>query len=93
MTKYLLILTLIVFGVAVLGLILIKILIPTATVTSWFRTYEHNKAIGSRFPVNSRHLIGWGYDVVPPSQVNWNGMKAIFPKVEMEADHIHGQWI
>jgi len=51
------------FGIGLYGYLLIRCLLPKATVTSWWRTPEKNIEVGG-VPY-SKHLIGWGYDVSP----------------------------
>lgn len=65
---------------------------PEATLTSWWRSPEHNARVGG--VPNSRHLRGTAVDVVLPRQfvrpfigdAEWIGLKAID-----EGDHVHLQ--
>ena len=60
------------------------------TVTSWWRTPQHNERIGGL--ANSLHLIGWAFDVVPDNAKMRALLKQIgFGKIVPEGDHIHLQ--
>lgn len=59
------------------------------TVTSWWRTPQHNAKVGG--VRNSLHLIGLAWDAVPVTQENENYMQSLGLKVINEGDHLHGQ--
>lgn len=59
-------------------------------VTSWYRTPWRNKKVGGK--PTSLHLIGWAFDVVPPTQKTNEKLKSIgFNVVATESDHVHVQ--
>lgn len=61
-------------------------------VSSWLRNPIGNRRVGGN--IFSLHLIGWAYDVVPPSQETIQRLQGIgFRKILIENDHIHVQII
>jgi len=81
-----------VFTIAILYRLLIMILLPSAIVTSWFRTPWHNEAVGG-VPY-SQHQIGWAFDIRPVNPFVWNTLLKIpFGFRKNEGDHIHVQLV
>ncbi len=80
-----------VISIAIVGRIAIDLLVPGGRVTSWWRSPSKNKAVGGK--PNSRHLWGWGYDVVPVTPANERALRKFFPVVVNEKDHIHVQLV
>ena len=84
-------------GLGIVGYILIKILIPKAQITSWWRNKDLS---GTGF---DWHMVGLAYDIAPASKENFDAAVKIFPSVIVEkgniitsldkADHIHVAWI
>ena len=61
------------------------------TVTSWWRSPWHNKAVGGRS--GSIHILGWAVDLVPATEeVEAAARAAGFPVVVNEGDHVHAAW-
>lgn len=57
-------------------------------VTSWFRNPFRNEAVGG--VANSKHLIGWAFDVVPVHDLVRQKLKNIgFAKILDERTHFH----
>lgn len=70
----------------------LRILFAGLKVTSWWRGTDKNARVKGR--ANSKHLIGWAFDVVPANKVTMDKLKAMgFAKVINEANHIHVQVI
>lgn len=57
------------------------------TITSWWRTPEHNRNVGG--VPNSLHLIGWAWDVVPVTRENELRLASMGLTTINEGDHIH----
>ena len=59
-------------------------------VTSWFRSPSHNEKVGGKS--NSKHLIGWAFDVQPANSVTMDKLRKIgFRVVVNESSHLHAQ--
>lgn len=57
-------------------------------VTSWWRDPLKNYRVGGKW--NSQHLIGWAFDVTPPTTANLIKVREMgFSYVANEGDHIH----
>lgn len=57
-------------------------------VTSWWRSTDRNRAVGG--VMNSKHLFGWAFDVVPVNDITGAKLKRMgFAKVLNEGDHFH----
>lgn len=82
--------TLFFLGLGVLGWLYIKIFIPEATISSWWRTPWHNKEIGGM--EWSHHQIGLAFDLVPVSQEIGNKLRKLFGYVLNENTHWHCQF-
>jgi hypothetical protein len=93
------------FGLGLLGYVIIKIMIPEAVVTSWWRSAEKTKSVSGLDW--DWHMLGLVYDIALPtggvSTALFNKAKNIFPVVIVEkgnnivsinqADHLHVGWI
>lgn len=60
------------------------------TVTSWWRTEEHNAEVGGA--KLSKHLFGLAYDVVPATQENLEILKGLGMFTIVYNDHLHGDF-
>jgi len=90
MIKAALLILTVIISIALLGRLIIAVFIPSARVTSWYRTPWKNKAVGGK--AKSWHLIGWAYDLTPANSTTETAARAIgFFKVVNEGDHIHLQ--
>lgn len=80
-------------GIACLGYFLIKLFIPWASITSWYRSPWHNTEVGG--VPGSLHQIGMAWDIVPADTETYLAAKAAFfwGRVIKEVDHIHIQII
>lgn len=88
--KWLFYIVLFVVALGILGRIVIAMMLPRSTVTSWWRNPVTNFLVGGM--ESSRHLVGLAYDVAPPTPTTEASMRRIFPIVVNEGDHIHAQW-
>ena len=68
------------------------------SVTSWFRSEERNKALGSKASKNSLHLVGLAVDVVPdsfevdyPKIIHWAKRLGLRAVTYEDSKHIHLQ--
>ena len=81
----------IILGLGVLGYLLIKLILPDHTITSWWRTPFHNEEVGG--VINSMHLIGMGYDVSPkPTDEEVSKFWWFRTKIKSYPKHIHFGW-
>jgi len=69
------------------GVLLLGMTIPGATVTSWFRSVGRNAEVGGA--AKSAHLWGMAVDLIPPTQAVLDAAKARFPVVIFEGTHVH----
>lgn len=63
-----------------------------AKVTSWWRGWKKNREVGG--VRNSRHLIGWAYDVQPKNEQMWKYLEGLGLKVlpmDVYPNHLHAQ--
>ena len=105
LAEYGLIAALVLFGLGLLGYIIIKIAMPSAIITSWWRTPEQVFSLtGMKF---DWHMLGLAFDItLPGNKVTVdlvNKAKMFFPSVIVEkgnsivpieqADHIHVAWV
>lgn len=71
-----------------------QFVIPTATVSSWFRGLEKNKFYNG-LP-NSWHLIGWAVDIVPARQEYIEKLRPWFNDIIIHdmgsGEHIHAEF-
>jgi hypothetical protein len=92
-------------GMGILGYLLIKIFIPEAIISSWWRSGSKTYSLtGMKF---DWHMLGLVYDITGPnnkvSDAMFKKARAIFPVVISEngnnivpvsqADHLHVGWI
>ena len=57
-------------------------------VTSWIRNPFHNADVGG--VANSKHLIGWAFDIVPVNDIVKQRLRnAGFKKILNETSHFH----
>jgi uncharacterized protein YcbK (DUF882 family) len=87
--NYLKILLFFFLGVAAVGLYFRwRLKSENLTVTSWWRSVQHNAEVGG--VSRSKHLFGWGFDVVPVNDISRAKLKRIgFAKIINEGDHFH----
>lgn len=70
----------------------LRILFAGLRVTSWWRGQTKNKSVGGR--ENSKHLIGWAFDVTPANKASMDKLRRMgFAKVINESNHLHAQVI
>jgi len=77
------------FLLALGGIYYFLIVSQGMTVTSWWRSFWKNVAVGG--VENSLHMVGLAWDVIPPTGENALRLRAMGLTVIDEKDHLHAQ--